>query len=78
MDRHPLDRPLASDKSYEIAEFRREHPELEAGVLDSSNQKLHAITARRSVFDGFVADRPGGVGAKAEWHIERQRRRLQG
>ena len=54
MERHPLDRPLGSDLSYQVAKFRREHPELEAGRLDSTNQRLRSIPC---IFDGYIADR---------------------
>lgn len=53
------DVPVASALSYEVLKFRREHPELESSRLDSSNQRLRAITAVASVFDGFAADREG-------------------
>ena len=68
------DRPIASDLSYEVAKFRREHPELAASDRDSTNQILRPVPC---IFDGFIADRPGGI-SEAEWNLERQRRRLQG
>lgn len=48
-------RNIASDLSYEVAKFRREHPELQSGRLDSTNQQLRAIAP--CVFDGYIADR---------------------
>ena len=76
MDRHPLDRPICSDLSYETFQRRRRAGELTTPPLDSSNQRLVTVPGHIDRH-AFIADRPGGV-SEAEWHIERQRRRLQG
>jgi len=63
------DQPVASDLSYEVAKFRREHPELESGRLDSTNQRLRTIPC---VFDAYAADRESIVDS-FQGEIERQR-----
>ena len=76
MDRHPLDRPICSDRSYEVLQRRRRDFELTTPQLDSSNQKLVTMPGHIDRH-AFIADRPGGI-SEAEWNLERQRRRLQG
>ena len=72
-----VDRPLASDLSYEIFQLRRLRGELTAPALDSQNRRLYAIPCAIVQREAFISSRPTGV-SEAEWHIERQRRRLQG
>ena len=50
-----MSQPIASDLSYEVAQFRRQHPELETGRLNATHQVLRTEPC---VFDGFAADRP--------------------
>ena len=69
-------RLIASDLSYEVLQRRRRNLELTTPQLDSVNQRLVSVPGHIDRH-AFIADRPGGV-SEAEWHIERQRRRLQG
>ena len=71
-----IDHPVASDLSYEVLQRRRRNFELTTPQLDSVNQRLVSVPGHIDRH-AFIADRPGGV-SEAEWHIERQRRRLQG
>lgn len=63
------DSPIASDLSYEVFKFRREHPELASGALDSTNQRLRTIPC---VFDAYAADREPIVDS-FQGEVERQR-----
>ena len=63
------DQPIASDLSYEVFKFRREHPELESGRLDSTNQRLRSIPC---VFDGYIADRET-IPDSYQGEVDRQR-----
>ena len=69
-------RLIASDLSYEVLQRRRRNLELTTPQLDSVNQRLVSVPGHIDRH-AYIADRPGGV-SEAEWHIERQRRRLQG
>ena len=71
------DYPVASDLSYFVTQKRRERGELGACALDSSNQRLYPLPSQLVQREAFISSRPTGV-SEAEWHIERQRRRLQG
>jgi hypothetical protein len=62
-------RNVASDLSYEVFQFRREHPELESGRLDSTNQRLRTIPC---VFDAYAADRDP-IPDSFQGEVERQR-----
>ena len=77
MDRHPLDRSLASDLSNLVLQKRRERGELMPCPLDSSNQMLYPLPSQLVQREAFISSRPTGV-SEAEWIVERQRRRLQG
>lgn len=50
-----LDTPVASDRSYEVFQLRRERGELGPCALDSVNRKLHRVSGYRQ-FIGDVDD----------------------
>jgi hypothetical protein len=57
MDRHFLDRPLASELSYRVLELRRQRGELGPCDLDCSNQRIYPLPSQFVVREAFIADR---------------------
>lgn len=55
--RHPLDRPVSSDRSYEVFQARRLRAELGACALDSQNLRLHGIPSAVVQREAFIGDR---------------------
>ena len=49
--------PIASDLSFEVMKLRACRQELGTQELDSTNQKLHSVALRPSIFDAFIAER---------------------
>lgn len=78
MDRHPLDRPIASDLSYQVFEARRLRGELASCALDSSNRRLYALPSQSVQREAFVADRESVIGHQGELPESRLGRRRNG
>ena len=55
--RHPLDRNVASDLSYESFQLRRRRLELTTPQLDSQNRRLYGLPSQMVVREAFMADR---------------------
>lgn len=68
---HPLDRPIASDLSFQVFQLRARRRELGTQSLDSTNQTLHVIAAP-SVFDAFIADRDLATDTSRRQFVEGQ------
>lgn len=54
---HPLDRPIASDRSYECFQMRARRFELTTPELDSRLRNLHGLPSQMVVREAFAADR---------------------
>lgn len=63
---HPLDRPIASDLSYQVFEARRLRGELGSGAFDSTHRQLNRVSGYRQ----FIAD-VDEVGDTANPHAPR-------
>ena len=72
--RHPLDRPIGSDCSYEIVQRRRLSGELGAQSLDSQNRRLYPIPCAIVQREGFIASREVGVSPET-WEERRLAKR---
>jgi len=51
-----MDRPIASDLSYFVAQKRRQRGEFGASALDSRNERLYAIPSLIAHRRAFIAD----------------------
>ena len=71
-----VDRPIASDLSFECLQKRLRTRELATPELNDQNRRLHGLPSQVVVREAFIASRetPG----EFEWELQRQRRRLQG
>ena len=79
MNRHPLDRSIASDLSYRVFQLRRQRGELGACNLDSTNQRIHPLPSQIVQRTAFIADREGIADSwqgeiTPTWHVHGRKR----